>query len=121
MHYTEQSDKLNTHTPELTLTNKSKILYMTHLALGDYVYQGAFLKALADAYSGLQIDVWIDDCRSNQKSWHSGRNSPISNTSTFHWLAGRVISFQTAIIVFMVSASDRCRRHPATLPCCSPA
>jgi len=50
---------------------------MTHLALGDYVYQGAFLKALADAYSGLQIDVWIDDFRSNQKSWHSGRNSTL--------------------------------------------
>ena len=30
----------------------------------------------------MQIDVWIDDCRSNQKSWHSGRNSTLQQWLT---------------------------------------
>ncbi|MFY8350173.1 glycosyltransferase family 9 protein [Pseudoalteromonas sp. SSM20] len=82
MHYTKQLTNLNTHTPEITLTKESKVLYMTHLALGDYVYQGAFLKALADTYPGVQIDVWMDDCRSHQKSWHSGRNATLQQWLT---------------------------------------
>jgi hypothetical protein len=40
-----------------------KVLYMSHLALGDYIYQGPFLKALADTYPNIKLDVWIDDCR----------------------------------------------------------
>ena len=32
-----------------------KLLYMTHLALGDYVYQGPFLKALALSQPNIQL------------------------------------------------------------------
>ena len=56
------------------LKNAKRILYMSHLALGDYVYQGVFLQQLAATYPHLEIDIWFDDCREQRKSWHSGRN-----------------------------------------------
>ena len=55
---------------------------MTHLALGDYVYQGAFLHQLKIRYPNIKLDIWIDDCRTKQKSWHNGRNSTLQQ-----WLA----------------------------------
>jgi hypothetical protein len=36
-----------------------KVLYMSHLALGDYIYQGAFLKALTESYPNIKLDIWI--------------------------------------------------------------
>ena len=56
------------------LKQARKILYMSHLAIGDFVYQGYFLKTLAARYPQLQLDVWIEDFRSSPKSWHNGRN-----------------------------------------------
>lgn len=50
---------------------------MSHLALGDYIYQGAFLKSLVTKYPDLQLDIWIDDCRSEKKPWHTGRNNTL--------------------------------------------
>ena len=82
MHQSKHSTTTQIQVPELTLKKGSKVLYMTHLALGDYVYQGAFLKALSKQYPDVQIDVWIDDCRNKKKSWHSGRNSTLQQ-----WLA----------------------------------
>ena len=32
-------------------SGRLKLLYMSHLALGDYIYQGPFLKALTQCYS----------------------------------------------------------------------
>ena len=51
---------------------------MTHLAIGDFVFQGVFLKALKRQYPNLQLDVWTDDCRSTAKDWHKGRNSTLA-------------------------------------------
>ncbi|MFY8274373.1 glycosyltransferase family 9 protein [Pseudoalteromonas sp. SSDWG2] len=51
---------------------------MSHLALGDYIYQGVFLKQLANTYPHLRIDIWFDDCRDHHKTWHSGRNQILS-------------------------------------------
>lgn len=59
-----------------------KLLYMTHLALGDYLYQGPFLKALALSQPSIQLDIWIDDCRQKKKSWHTGRSQ-----SLVQWLS----------------------------------
>ena len=59
-----------------------KLLYMTHLALGDYLYQGPFLKALALSQPNIQLDIWIDDCRQKKKSWHAGRSQ-----SLVQWLS----------------------------------
>ena len=55
-----------------------KLLYMSHLALGDYIYQGPFLKALTSRYPNIKLDIWIDDCRSKKKTWHAGRNHSLT-------------------------------------------
>ncbi|WP_462157497.1 glycosyltransferase family 9 protein [Pseudoalteromonas sp. GB56] len=56
------------------LEKAKRVLYMSHLAIGDYVYQGVFLQQLAATYPHLEIDVWFDDCREHAKTWHGGRN-----------------------------------------------
>jgi ADP-heptose:LPS heptosyltransferase len=63
-------------------SGRLKLLYMSHLALGDYVYQGPFLKALTQCYSNIQLDVWLDDCRHKKKGWHAGRSQ-----SLVQWLS----------------------------------
>ena len=55
---------------------------MTHLAIGDFVYQRAFLHAFKQRHPNLQLDIWIDDCRTRSKSWHVGRNCTL-----VQWLA----------------------------------
>lgn len=59
------------------LSQARRVLYMTHLAIGDYMYQGVFLQALKEQYPRLQIDIWIDDCRKKPKPWHAGRNNTL--------------------------------------------
>ena len=59
------------------LQQAKRILYMTHLAIGDYMYQGLYLQALKQQYPHLKIDIWIDDCRKKPKAWHAGRNSTL--------------------------------------------
>lgn len=59
------------------LGSAKKILFMTHLAIGDFVYQRVFLDAIKQCYPQLQLDIWIDDCRIRHKSWHAGRNDTL--------------------------------------------
>ena len=54
-----------------------KVLYMSHLALGDYIYQGPFLKALTESYPNIKLDIWIDDCRKKKKAWHASRSQAL--------------------------------------------
>ena len=61
----------------LPVSGSFKLLYVSHLALGDYIYQGPFLKALVDKHPNMQLDVWIDDCRQKKKSWHAGRSQAL--------------------------------------------
>lgn len=56
-----------------TLQHASRVLYMSHLAIGDYIYQRSFLAQLQQAFPHLQIDVWFDDLRSKPKDWQAGR------------------------------------------------
>ena len=56
------------------LSDARRLLYMTHLAIGDYIYQGIWLKALKQKYPHLEIDIWFDDCRRKPHSWAAGRN-----------------------------------------------
>lgn len=62
--------------------NSLKILYMSHLALGDYIYQGPFLKELVESHPCIELDIWIDDCRKKKKPWHRGRSK-----SLVQWLS----------------------------------
>ena len=60
------------------LKQAKRVLYMSHLAIGDFVYQGVWLKALKRKYPHLTIDIWFDDCRSKPHSWAAGRNKTLS-------------------------------------------
>jgi ADP-heptose:LPS heptosyltransferase len=59
---------------EAQLKQAKRLLYMTHLAIGDFIYQGVWLKALKAKYPHLEIDIWFDDCRTKPHSWAAGRN-----------------------------------------------
>lgn len=50
---------------------------MTHLAIGDFVYQGAFLKAFKEQNPHIELDIWIDDSRAKPKAWHVDRNKTL--------------------------------------------
>lgn len=50
---------------------------MTHLAIGDFIYQGVWLNALKAKYPHLGIDIWFDDCRRKPHSWAAGRNKTL--------------------------------------------
>ena len=50
---------------------------MTHLAIGDFIYQGVWLNALKSKYPHLVIDIWFDDCRRRPHSWAAGRNKTL--------------------------------------------
>lgn len=50
---------------------------MTHLAIGDFVYQRVYLQALKRQYPHLKIDIWIDDCRRKRQYWHRERNNSL--------------------------------------------
>ena len=50
---------------------------MTHLAIGDFIYQGVWLNALKSKYPHLAIDIWFDDCRRKPHSWAAGRNKTL--------------------------------------------
>lgn len=49
--------------PQQLLEKSDKILFIAHLALGDFTYMQTYFKAFADAYPHLEIDVWIDESR----------------------------------------------------------
>ena len=75
MHISRNQSKQITFLSEEYLGNCKRVLYMSPMAIGDYVYQGAFLKALSEKHPQLEIDLWIDDCRAKKKFWHAGRNT----------------------------------------------
>ena len=75
MHISRNQSKQITFLSEEYLGNCKRVLYMSPMAIGDYIYQGAFLKALSEKHPHLKIDLWIDDCRTKKKIWHAGRNT----------------------------------------------
>ena len=46
-----------------SLEKSNKILFITHLAIGDFTYLQNFFSAFSHAYPHLQIDIWIDEVR----------------------------------------------------------
>jgi heptosyltransferase-3 len=57
--------------PQALLTKSNKILFITHLALGDYLYLQNFFLAFSKAYPHLKIDLWVDEVRrtEDQTKW----------------------------------------------------
>ena len=57
--------------PTNTLKNADKILFVTHLAIGDFTYLQNFFQAFAKQFPHIQIDLWIDElrCTADASKW----------------------------------------------------
>ena len=57
--------------PAPTLASAKKILFITHLAIGDFTYLQNFFAAFAAQNPQLKIDIWIDEVRrsADPKQW----------------------------------------------------
>jgi len=62
----------------------AKILFITHLAIGDYAYLQNFFQALAAAHPRLEMHIWVDELRrtANPKKWNS-----LKKYALYDWLA----------------------------------
>ncbi len=60
------------------LSQAKRLLYMTHMAMGDYVYQRMFLKKLKAVYPHLAIDLWFDNCSTKEGAWHLRRSQTLT-------------------------------------------
>lgn len=60
--------------PQPILQNAKRLLFISPLALGDFLYIKTFLIALKAEQPDLEIDLWLDDNRNNQDSWRLSRS-----------------------------------------------
>ncbi|WP_299796900.1 glycosyltransferase family 9 protein [uncultured Shewanella sp.] len=60
--------------PQPILQQAKRLLFISPLALGDFLYIKTFLIALKAKQPGLEIDLWLDDNRNNQDSWRLSRS-----------------------------------------------
>ncbi len=69
-------------TPDL-LNKSSKILFIAHLALGDFTYLQNFFQAFALKYPQLQVDLWVDEVR---RTDDASRWENLSKYSLYDWV-----------------------------------
>ncbi len=69
--------------PEELLAKSSKILFITHLAIGDFTYLQTYFKAFAVKYPHIKIDIWVDEVR---RSWRWWEWPYLKNYSLYDWL-----------------------------------
>lgn len=69
--------------PRELLEKSNKILFVTHLAIGDYVYMQTFFKAFAAQYPHIKIDLWVDEGRRTLCFWRWGW---LKRYSLYDWL-----------------------------------
>jgi len=57
--------------PSERLQSSNKVLFITHLALGDYTYLQSCFKAFSEAFPHLKIHIWVDELRrtSDPSKW----------------------------------------------------
>jgi hypothetical protein len=70
--------------PANLLEHPGKILFITHLAIGDYTYLQNFFKALAGQFPHLQIHLWVDELRRtrDESKWEG-----LKKYILYDWLA----------------------------------
>jgi|SRR5450830_1703447 len=69
--------------PPAVLHQADKILFVAHLALGDFTYMEACFRAFHHAYPHIKIDIWVDELRRTYdfRQWES-----LKKYSLFSWL-----------------------------------
>lgn len=51
------------------LQKTNKILFVTHLAIGDFTYIQNYFKAFKEEYPHIEIDLWVDEVRRTWRFW----------------------------------------------------
>ncbi|NMM28049.1 MAG: glycosyltransferase family 9 protein [Glaciimonas sp.] len=69
--------------PDL-LRRSNKILFIAHLALGDFTYLQNCFQAFSQAYSHLQIDLWVDEVR---RTGDTSQWEHLKKYSLYDWVA----------------------------------
>lgn len=69
--------------PQELLNRCDKLLFVTHLAIGDFVYLQTYFKFIANKYPHIAIDLWIDEGR---QSWHFWKTKNINNNALYDWV-----------------------------------
>ena len=69
--------------PEL-LKKTDKILFIAHLALGDFTYLQNCFKAFSEAYPHIQIHIWVDEVR---RTSHAAKWQHLRKYALYDWLA----------------------------------
>lgn len=69
--------------PDELLQKADKILFITHLGIGDFVYMQTFFKVFSQKYPHIKIDVWVDEVQ-RTRCWWRWKN--LQNYSLYDWL-----------------------------------
>ncbi|RTR27991.1 lipopolysaccharide heptosyltransferase family protein [Shewanella atlantica] len=56
------------------LNQCQRLLFISPVALGDFLYLKTFLIALKNSYPHIELDIWLDDNRCNTDSWRLSRS-----------------------------------------------
>lgn len=70
--------------PAALLKKSDKILFIAHLALGDFTYLQNCFQAFARAYPHLKVDLWVDEVR---RTSDAGQWQQLSKYSLYDWVA----------------------------------
>lgn len=65
------------------LSKTNKVLFLTHLAIGDFCYLQNYFDEFARKYPHLKIDLWVDEVR---RTWCFWRWNDLKNYSLYDWL-----------------------------------
>lgn len=71
--------------PSDVLQKADKILFVTHLALGDFTYLQNYFSAFARQYPHIKIHMWVDEVRRTRCFW---RWKYLKNYALYDWLEG---------------------------------
>jgi ADP-heptose:LPS heptosyltransferase len=69
--------------PEALLSRSRKILFITHLAIGDFTYLQSFFRLFSEKYPHIKIDLWVDEVRRTRLFWQWKH---LKNYVLFDWL-----------------------------------
>ncbi len=68
---------------EELLLKSDRIIFVTHLALGDFTYMQTYFRAFACKYPHLKIDIIVDEVRRSRLFW---RWKNLKNYALYDWL-----------------------------------
>ncbi len=69
--------------PSTVLASVDKVLFITHLAIGDFTYWQNYFAEFAKQYPHIKIDIWVDEVRRTRCFW---RWNSLQNYSLYDWL-----------------------------------